>query len=788
MPVVPALATDRYLNYHELSEYMRSVEAAAPHLVRLYSIGTSPEGRTLLLAEVTNRGSGEGPEKPAVWLDGNLHASELLGSMACLEVLYQLAAGHGRDEFVTHLLDTRTFYIVPRLAVDGAEYCLNTQDVVRSSIRMDPFEEDRPGLTPADINSDGRILQMRQEDPLGEWRPSKRDPRLLVPRGPGDRTGPFYRVFREGYFDQEHLKVGPRRTGIDFDRNFPHGFEPGEGAGPFPLSEPETRAVAEFVRHHPNLCVALSCHTNGGLLQHPQTLQSPERDRELYDALGRQVTELTGIPVQAAAPGPGGGMDEWLYHDRGILSFRTRLWSIARAAGLESSQPNRSEVDNYTLLRWLDRELPGQGFTPWTAWEHPQLGRIEVGGWHLLTTWVNPPPGLYLREELQKHVRVAMLLASALPRLGAARLREETIGWSDRRTRPRPPGTPPEPAGAPSEPPLPLRKLTLELENQGYLATWVTQRMLEIGAPCPVHVSLEMPEGTEILLGRQRYDLEGLSGTGSVHHQQEIDVVWFSGGQEKPRETLEWLIRGAGELRVHARCERAGTLKLATRMVSVEPVAPPAPPPPPPTRPPAPAPSRPIRPGIPEVPFPAVGPVPAVVTARFESHTPLPAAPPQQPFAPQPAAQPAPPPAVHQQPPAQPQYPAQPPPPVQPPPRPPEPVQAQAPPKAAGSGRVLGTPPSKPGGPLASRSGEFPAATPAPSFEDDGGFEQLQPLPVNREPVSGRPPLGRSPGTQRPAEPPPAHQPPQPEAPEAPPAASKIPTPLLLRRLREKGK
>lgn len=767
MPVVPALGTDHYLNYHELSEYMRSVEAAAPHLVRLYSIGTSPEGRPLLLAEVTNRGSGEGPEKPAVWLDGNLHASELLGSMACLEVLYQLASGHGRDEFVTHLLDTRTFYIVPRLAVDGAEYCLNTQDVVRSGIRVDPFEEDRPGLTPADINSDGRILQMRQEDPLGEWRVSRRDARLLVPRGPGDRTGPFYRVYREGYFDQEQLRVGPRRQGVDFDRNFPHGFQPGEGAGPYPLSEPETRSVAEFVRHHPNLCVALSCHTNGGLLQYPCVESLPSCDRELYDALGRQVTDLTGFPVQPSPEGAGGRMDEWLYHDRGILSFRTRLWSLARAAGLEGNSSFRNEVDNCTLLRWLDRELPGQGFTPWTAWEHPQLGRVEVGGWHLLTTWVNPPPGLYLREELQKHVRVAMLLASALPRLGAARLREETVGWSERRSKPRAPNTPPEPAGAPAEPPLPLRRVTLELENQGYLATWVTRRLKEIGRRCPVHISLELGEGTEIVLGRARQELDGLSGTGSVHHQEEVDVVWFSGGQEKARETLEWLVRGPAELRLLARCERAGNLKLVTRMVSTEPaaVAVPPPPPPPPVRPPAPAPSRPLRPGIPEVPFPAPGPVPAAVTARFDHNpAPLPQAPPVQ--------QPAP--AAAQAPPAPP---PQPPP---PPPRVPEP-----PPARTGSGRVLGTPPARQGSPLSNRSGEYPAVAPQP-VSDDGGFEQLQPLPVAQ--ASSRPPLGRNPASQRPAEPPVANQPPQPEAPEAPPAASKIPTPLLLRRLREKNK
>ena len=83
MPVVPAVATDRYYVNHEIGDYLRIAEEAAPHLLRLYTIGTSYEGRPLFMAEITNHATGEGHEKPALWIDGGWRGGQLLGSSAC---------------------------------------------------------------------------------------------------------------------------------------------------------------------------------------------------------------------------------------------------------------------------------------------------------------------------------------------------------------------------------------------------------------------------------------------------------------------------------------------------------------------------------------------------------------------------------------------------------------------------------------------------------------------------------------------------------------------------------
>ena len=57
---------------------------------------------------------------------------------------------------------------------------------IRSSTRRYPWDElPVDGLTPEDIDGDGRILAMRVRDPHGGWKSHPEQPRLLVAREPG---------------------------------------------------------------------------------------------------------------------------------------------------------------------------------------------------------------------------------------------------------------------------------------------------------------------------------------------------------------------------------------------------------------------------------------------------------------------------------------------------------------------------------------------------------------------------------------------------------------------------
>ncbi|MCK7491104.1 MAG: hypothetical protein MZW92_04585 [Comamonadaceae bacterium] len=50
---------------------------------------------------LTNTATGADADKPAFWVDGNIHAAELTASTACLYWLHQLVSGYGSDAQIT---------------------------------------------------------------------------------------------------------------------------------------------------------------------------------------------------------------------------------------------------------------------------------------------------------------------------------------------------------------------------------------------------------------------------------------------------------------------------------------------------------------------------------------------------------------------------------------------------------------------------------------------------------------------------------------------------------------
>ena len=115
---------DRFYDYAELTETLDAWASEFPELLRLESIGDSYEGREIRLATVTNLATGPPDEKPAVFLHAQIHGVEFTGTTAALHLLDRLLHDHGSDERVTHALDTRTFYVVPRVNPDGPEASL----------------------------------------------------------------------------------------------------------------------------------------------------------------------------------------------------------------------------------------------------------------------------------------------------------------------------------------------------------------------------------------------------------------------------------------------------------------------------------------------------------------------------------------------------------------------------------------------------------------------------------------------------------------------------------------
>jgi murein tripeptide amidase MpaA len=67
---------DRFYSYADLNETLAAWASEFPQLLRVESIGTSYEGREILLVTVTNLETGPPEEKPAVFVHAQIHAME----------------------------------------------------------------------------------------------------------------------------------------------------------------------------------------------------------------------------------------------------------------------------------------------------------------------------------------------------------------------------------------------------------------------------------------------------------------------------------------------------------------------------------------------------------------------------------------------------------------------------------------------------------------------------------------------------------------------------------------
>ncbi len=563
----PTFDFSQYLTYEALTHALHSLVEAYPHLARLESIGRSYEGRDLWLVTITNFETGPDGDKPAYWIDANIHAAEVTGSATALHTIQYLLENYGRDveaqadpqlALVNRLLDTRVFYIVPRHTPDGAERVLTTPRRLRSSTRPYPTEEDKDGLVAQDLDNDGVIRQMRVADPNGDWKASEADPRMMVKRLPEEFGGPYYRIYTEGVihnYDGFMLKMPPVKEGLDLNRNYPFDWTPDNeqlGAGPLPLSEPETRAIAEFFASHRNITGAQSYHTFAGVILRPYSGKPdeafPQPDLNFYKLLGKRGTEYTSYPAASIYNGfrydpkttLHGAFLDWAYEHQGVFAISTELWDVIKLSGIEKRDfieflsKERSPEDELKIYNWMSENLPGS-FKAWTAFEHPQLGPVEIGGWDFVYSWQNPPPGSqFLKDIMQSNMLFSLACCAMSPLLTLPILKVEPVGDK-------------------------LYKVTAVVENSGFLPTYVSQKAVERKFLKPLTVKLVVVEGVELVSGEEKVELAHLEGRSNKQTISPFQMGYASDYRTK----VEWVVRAnpGTAIVVEAYAERGGRVQ-----------------------------------------------------------------------------------------------------------------------------------------------------------------------------------------------------------------------------------
>ena len=552
---------DRFYRYDELTRILQGLAGERPELFVLESIGKSHEGRDIWVVTATHGGAAA--DKPAFWIDGNIHAGELTASTACLYFLYTLAEGFGKDADITRLLESRALYVCPRINPDGAEWALaDKPKYIRSSTRPYPFDEEPvDGLNVEDIDGDGRMLSMRIPDPNGPYKAHPEDARLMIPRDPVESGGEYWRILPEGRltnFDGVEIRMNRDKQGLDLNRNFPSGWRQEfqqVGAGPYPTSEPEVRAVVDFIVRHPNLGAGVSFHTHSGVILRPFSGEPddnmPPEDLWLYRLFGKKSTELTGYknisifhdfkyhPKQVIT----GGFD-WIYEHLGQFFWTVEIWAPAKEAGIEDYHfidwyREHPPEDDLKLLRWSDRELDGAGYVTWYPFEHPQLGPVELGGWNKLGVFRNPPKK-YLEREVKRFPGWLVWQALTLPKLEVFKAEATRVDADVWRVR-------------------------LAVQNTGYLPTYVTKRALERKVTRGVVYEIELEGAATLVGGKPRVEGAQLEGRAS---KPSLQAFLPNPELTGDRGQCEWTVRApsGGVVTLVARHDRAGRVRAVVEL------------------------------------------------------------------------------------------------------------------------------------------------------------------------------------------------------------------------------
>jgi len=276
----------------------------------------------------------------------------------------------------------------------------------------------------------------------------------------------------------------------------------------------------------------------------------------MFKAIGEMATEETGYPcgnifdefLQDSLNFSSGAYDDWLYQHLGIPAYTVELWDLASRAGITGLWPRKPKTekeqstDFAKLLKWNDEELNGEGFVPWRPFEHPQLGMVEIGGWKSKFVVQNCPPQLLL-QECEKTARFCYRQAKTMPKvdildLAVKRVDEQT--W----------------------------KIETLVVNTGYLPTFLTQVALDQKTAKPVTATLELPNGSDVVHGRNKLEighLEGRAGRSSAFW-----MGYFRTGKELPSERrVEWIVKApAGtQVTLTVRSEKGGSVN---RLVVLE--------------------------------------------------------------------------------------------------------------------------------------------------------------------------------------------------------------------------
>lgn len=507
------LMAQGYGNHAKQASRLEALARSYPKYAKLQSLVKTAGGRDVWQLTL---GSGKVDEKPAIVVVGGVEGSHLLGTEIAIGFAETILSNSSSDS-VKSLLEKTTFYIFPNMSPDAMEQFFQPVKYERQG-NATATDEDRDGQTNEDgyddLNGDGRITWMRVESPVGEYKIHPDDPRILVKADLSKGERGQYLVFPEGMDNDKDGQFNEDgEGGVYFNRNFTYkhpSFTP--GAGEIPVSELETRALADYLFERYNVHAVLSFGANNNLSTpvsfNPQGVAQTiitgwyEADAKVNSMVSDLYNKTTGYKDPPKGGQTGGDFYAWGYYHFGRYSFSTPGWWVpkTKADSARNEKAFTLEDPGANFLRWAGQQGLTDVFAEWKTIQHPDFPgqKVEVGG--LAPFSMATPPYKLVPDIVKKNSSFIVKLASLQPELDVVNLKTEKIGNG-------------------------LTRITVDVINKGAMASHskIGERSYWVKR---VNVKFNTAKNQTIISGKKSQLLNALEGNSA--------------------QTLSWLVKGTG--------------------------------------------------------------------------------------------------------------------------------------------------------------------------------------------------------------------------------------------------
>jgi hypothetical protein len=479
------------------------------------------------------------------------HSSYYYTTDLALQLAQRLANLSTNDSLFAQLKG-RSIFILPNIHTDTRNELTAQPPMYPRGINLVPDDEDKDGKLDEDdfedVNQDRVISQMRILG-NGNYLAHPKDPRIMVQADKAKGQQGEYRLLTEGLDNDQDEQINEDPLGgIDINKQFSFGYPWFKsGAGQYPLSSPEAKALADFLVERPSIQIVLVLGPDNNLTKAWEANDNPEKgvhaaDATTYNLLAKQYQKsVPSSKDQASIPSQGGNILQWLHFHMGRWTLGTPGWAVpkpnkpkkdekkdtlAKDNKLATPETDTQAADLINWLQWMkDMGISESAyFVPWKPFQHPDFPneQVEIGGIMLYKTF-NAPVGM-LDSLARRHMEFFGQISKVLHSTVFQHVSLENVGNG-------------------------VKRLTVKLRHQGFIPPYPQSRagLKPYALPVCEIISLD--------------SLRFLAG----YKRQKVSLNFANAEKgssispEKPlNDTLEWLLIGKGKISIRFGSETMG--------------------------------------------------------------------------------------------------------------------------------------------------------------------------------------------------------------------------------------